>query len=88
MADACNPPKTQLHQYAHHQVGTRMATLTDTQLDQALTVEQWRYDVLLEAGYPKPLAKVIAMSHTIDLHQAVRMVHQGCDPILASKILL
>lgn len=65
-----------------------MTTLTDTQLDEALTVEQWRHDVLLAAGYPKALAKTIAACHDIDLHQAVHLTEQGCTPQLAAKILL
>jgi hypothetical protein len=54
---------------------------------EAVRVETWRLEVLLQAGYPGPLAELIATS-PVDLHQAVRIVEQGCPPRLAAEILL
>jgi hypothetical protein len=50
-------------------------------------VESWRLHVLIEAGYPLPLAERIAASEA-DLHRAVEMLHQGCEPETAAEILL
>lgn len=50
-------------------------------------VESWRLHVLMEAGYPLPLAERIAASEC-DLHRAVAMLEQGCEPATAAEILL
>jgi hypothetical protein len=50
-------------------------------------VESWRLHVLLDAGYPLPLAERVAGSEA-DLHQAVELVLQGCEPRVAAEILL
>ena len=50
-------------------------------------VESWRLHVLIEAGYPLPLAERLAGSET-DLHQAVELVSAGCDHRVAAEILL
>ena len=50
-------------------------------------VESWRLHVLMEAGYPLPLAEKLAGSDA-DLHRAVELVGQGCDPSTAVEILL
>jgi len=50
-------------------------------------VESWRLHVLIEAGYPLPLAEKLAHSEA-DLHQAVELVHSGCRHDLAAAILL
>jgi hypothetical protein len=50
-------------------------------------VESWRLHVLIEAGYPLPLAERLAASEA-DLHVCVDMIAQGCDPIVAAEILL
>jgi hypothetical protein len=65
-----------------------MATLTDTQLDQALTVEAWRTNVLTHAGYPTEAAHTLALCLDVDLHQAVHLLEQGCPPATALRILL
>jgi hypothetical protein len=51
-------------------------------------VESWRLHVLIEAGYPLPLAEKLAAALDADLHEAVELVHQGCDPRTAAEILL
>ena len=50
-------------------------------------VEGWRLHVLMEAGYPLPLAEKIAGSEA-DLHRAVELVRAGCTPETAAEILL
>ena len=50
-------------------------------------VESWRLHVLIEAGYPLPLAERIAASEC-DLHRAVELVRSGCEPPVAAEILL
>jgi protein involved in temperature-dependent protein secretion len=62
-------------------------TQTVETYDERVKVETWRLHVLMEAGYPVPLAERIAHS-TADLHQAVALVHSGCTPELATEILL
>ena len=49
-------------------------------------VESWRLHVLMEAGYPLPLAERLAGSEA-DLHTAVEMLSQGCTPETAVEIL-
>jgi hypothetical protein len=62
-------------------------TQTVETYDERVKVETWRLHVLMEAGYPVPLAERIAHS-TADLHQAVALVSSGCAPELATEILL
>jgi hypothetical protein len=50
-------------------------------------VESWRLHVLMEAGYPLPLAERIAGSE-VDLHRAVELLTNGCAPDTAAEILL
>jgi hypothetical protein len=50
-------------------------------------VEGWRLHVLMEAGYPLSLAERLAGSEA-DLHRAVELVAQGCEPQTAAEILL
>jgi hypothetical protein len=54
---------------------------------EASKVESWRLHVLMEAGYPLPLAERLAGSEA-DLHRAVELVRQGCDPQTAAEILI
>jgi hypothetical protein len=56
--------------------------------DERAKVESWRLHVLVEAGYPLPLAERLAQSGA-DLHHAVTLVaDRGCRPELAAEILL
>ncbi len=50
-------------------------------------VESWRLHVLIEAGYPLPLAERLAHSEA-DLHLAVELVKAGCTHATAAEILL
>jgi hypothetical protein len=56
--------------------------------DERAKVESWRLHVLMEAGFPLPLAERIAQSPA-DLHEAVTLVaDRGCRPEVAAEILL
>ena len=50
-------------------------------------VESWRLYVLIEAGYPLPLAEKLAASDA-DLHTCVELLEQGCAAAVAAEILL
>ena len=64
-----------------------MAQIAETPQNERAKVEGWRLHVLMEAGYPLPLAEQIAHSEA-DLHRAVELVASGCPPETAAKILL
>jgi hypothetical protein len=66
-----------------------MSETTDTieAADERSKVEGWRLHVLMEAGYPLPLAEKIAASEA-DLHRAVELLHSGCTAETAAEILL
>ena len=66
---------------------SEMAELTQTIQSERSKVESWRLHVLIEAGYPLPLAEKLAHSEA-DLHTAVDLVHAGCTPETAAEILL
>jgi hypothetical protein len=46
----------------------------------------WRVEVLVAAGYPNALAQLVAGTGA-DLHDAERLVANGCPPALAVRIL-
>jgi hypothetical protein len=51
-------------------------------------VLRWRVDELKRAGYDDRLALKLALRRHVDLHRAVRLLRQGCDPALAARILV
>jgi hypothetical protein len=51
-------------------------------------VEQWRAHSLARAGYDSESAAVLAASHEVDLHDAMRLLERGCSVDLALQILL
>lgn len=57
----------------------------DVELD---LVEQWRSQSLARVGYDLESATVIAASHEVDLHLAIRLLEQGCPVNVALQILL
>ena len=61
--------------------------ILETDGSERAKVESWRLHVLMEAGYPLPLAERLAGSDA-DLHRAVELVNQGCAPDTAAEILL
>jgi hypothetical protein len=56
-------------------------------VDERSKVESWRLHVLIEAGYPLPLAERLAVSEA-DLHTACDIVGRGCAHETAAEILL
>jgi hypothetical protein len=64
-----------------------MTQIAETPRDEQAKVESWRLHVLMEGGYPLPLAEKIAHS-SADLHYAVDLIARGCDPETAAEILL
>jgi hypothetical protein len=66
----------------------QLSLLDDREQDERGRVESWRLHVLIEAGYPLPLAERVAQSGA-DLHKAVELVERrGCAPEIAAQILL
>jgi hypothetical protein len=66
---------------------TQMAPTAESPQSEREKVESWRLHVLVEAGYPLPLAEKIAHSEA-DLHRAVELVLAGCAYETAAEILL
>jgi hypothetical protein len=64
-----------------------MTQVVESDYSERLKIESWRLHVLIEAGYPLPLAERLAHS-SVDLHLAVDLVRAGCRPELATEILL
>ena len=58
---------------------------TDVEID---LVEQWRAYSLGRSGYDTESAAVLAASHEVDLHDAMRLLERGCSVDLALQILL
>lgn len=56
-------------------------------VDERSKVESWRLHILIESGYPLPLAERLAASEA-DLHFACEIVGRGCAPETAAEILL
>ena len=77
-------------QSQNEQPGQPVAETIETAVwreDEQSKVESWRLHVLIEAGFPLPLAERLAVSEA-DLHTAVELVSQGCAPVTAAEILL
>ena len=67
-----------------------MAEIIETHIEQdneQAKVESWRLHVLIEAGFPLPLAEQLAASDA-DLHTCSDLLRQGCTPLTAAQILL
>ena len=67
-----------------------MAEIIETSrraVNEQAKVEGWRLHVLIEAGFPLPLAEKLAASDA-DLHTCVDLLRQGCTPETAAEILL
>jgi hypothetical protein len=77
---------------SEHERGWAPMSETTTQIlepvfDERSKVESWRLHILIEAGYPLPLAERLAVSEA-DLHVACEMLGRGCTPETAAEILL
>ena len=66
---------------------SEMTDMVDATETEKSKVEGWRLHVLMEAGFPLPLAERIAGSEA-DLHRAVELLAAGCTPETAAEILL
>ena len=66
---------------------TDMTQIAETDQSERDKVAGWRLHVLMEAGYPLPLAERLAHSEA-DLHSAVELIRRGCEPKTAAEILL
>jgi hypothetical protein len=66
---------------------SEMAQIIETNHNERAKVQSWRLHVLIEAGYPLPLAEKLADSDA-DLHDAVELVTSGCTHETAARILL
>ena len=66
---------------------SELIQLDDEAQTEKAKVESWRLHVLIEAGYPLPLAERLAGSEA-DLHLAVDLVAAGCTAATAAEILL
>jgi hypothetical protein len=66
---------------------TTQRYLEDTMGGEQAKVESWRLHILIEAGYPLPLAEKLAASDA-DLHVCVDLLREGCNPVTAAEILL
>ena len=56
-------------------------------IDERSKVESWRLHILIESGYPLPLAERLAVSE-VDLHLACEILSRGCAAETAVEILL
>jgi hypothetical protein len=67
---------------------SEMTEIALPETSESSKVESWRLHVLIEAGYPLPLAERLAASDA-DLHLAVELVStRGCAFETAAEILL
>jgi hypothetical protein len=64
-----------------------MTQIIESEHPERSKVQSWRLHVLIEAGYPLPLAEQLADSEA-DLHRAVELVDSGCAHETAARILL
>jgi hypothetical protein len=67
---------------------SEMTEIAEPDTNERSKVESWRLHVLIEAGYPLPLAERLAVSEVADLHVAVQLVRDGCTHATAAAILL
>lgn len=57
------------------------------QTDEAADVLAWRFDLLCRGGFDVEAAAVMASNVEIDLHDALELVRNGCEPSTAIRIL-
>ncbi|HET7571457.1 MAG TPA: hypothetical protein VFJ77_02175 [Gaiellaceae bacterium] len=66
---------------------SELTEILEPDVDERSKVESWRLHVLIEAGYPLPIAERLAASEA-DLHVAVDILDRGCAHETAAEILL
>ena len=64
------------------------AAETTTSETEQERIERWRADELERAGYEPSAASLLAARFDVDLHFAIDLVRNGCNPELALQILL
>jgi hypothetical protein len=47
----------------------------------------WRYELLIRAGFGPALARQIIGDPRIDIHRLLELIDRGCPPHLAARIL-
>jgi hypothetical protein len=67
-----------------HQVFVSAEVTVDSERHEVVA---WRRAQLVDAGFPLPLAHVLADDGRYDLHALIELVERGCPPELASRIL-
>ena len=60
----------------------------ETGPDPAARVLSWRIEQLISVGYDGDAAFVLAFDRNVDLHEAAELVHRGCPPETAFRILV
>lgn len=65
-----------------------MSTYTETRLDELTEILSWRYESLLDAGYPDREALLLATRDDVDLHLACDLLARGCPARTAVQILV
>ena len=50
-------------------------------------IVHWRRRLLCRAGFPPPLAGLLARDARYDLHALIELTERGCPPPLAGRIL-
>jgi hypothetical protein len=55
---------------------------------EAEAILRWRFEELVRSGYDIGSALVLASHVEVDLHVATGLVHRGCPPDTALRILL
>jgi hypothetical protein len=54
---------------------------------ESANVLAWRIDTLIRAGFDRRAAFILGVRRDVDLHDAVRLLHRGCPPGTALRIL-
>lgn len=56
--------------------------------DPGARVLSWRIEQLIAVGFESEAAFVLALDRDVDLHEATQLVHRGCPPETAFRILV
>jgi hypothetical protein len=74
-------------------MGLEGETMTAAQIETPVVSEvdevlEWRFEVLVRAGYDVEDAVTLACTREVDLHLAARLVRNGCPSGTAARIVL
>ncbi len=61
--------------------------MTERTRQAAESLAEWRRRRLELAGFDPPLAKDLAATPDVDLHEVLELVDRGCPPHLAAQIV-